>query len=84
MASGTGALKSSVELNRDVATGCRCRRPFANVVLPSRTRNQRRVQCLVSSGVMMRTTAPAKESVPMMSVSALKMTRIMNAFLKVG
>jgi hypothetical protein len=50
-------------------------------VVPSRARNHLRVQCLVSSGAMMSTDAPAKESVPMISVSELKMLRIMNVSL---
>ena len=50
-------------------------------VVPSRARNHLRVQCLVSSGAMMSTDAPAKESVPMMSMSESKMLRIMNVSL---
>jgi hypothetical protein len=50
-------------------------------VAPSRARNNLRVQCLVSSGAMMSTDAPAKESVPMISMSESKMLRIMNVSL---
>ena len=52
-------------------------------VAPSRLRTHRHVKCLVSSGVMMRTDAPTKESVPMINVSESKMLRIMNVFLSV-
>jgi hypothetical protein len=50
-------------------------------VVPSRARNHLRAQCLVSRGAKMSTDAPAKESVPMISVSELKMLRIMNVSL---
>ena len=51
-------------------------------VVPSRTRNHRRDQCLVSSGAISNVHAPAKESVPIIdtatSRTALKAVQIMS------
>jgi hypothetical protein len=47
-------------------------------VAPSRTRNHRLDQCLVRGGVISKALAPANESVPMISISALKMPCFMS------
>ena len=41
-------------------------------VVPSRIRNHRRDQCLVSGDAISKAHAPANETVPTISVSALK------------
>ncbi len=48
-------------------------------VVPSRTRNHRRDQCLVSGGAISKAHAPANESVPTINSTASRTAALMSA-----
>ena len=70
MASGVCRTGVAVDVGGDVG-GDVIAVAFSEVV-SSRTRNHRRDQCLVSGGAISKAHAPANETVPTISVSALK------------
>ena len=77
MASGVCRIDVVVDVVGDVIAVALCK------VVPSRTRNHRRDQCLVRGGAISSVHAPATESVPIIrtatSKAVLKAAQIMSA-----